>query len=125
MADELATTYEKCVHFRGIQNPCGAGVALDTVKDTSGPGPYRWPCLQLIGRPLCRTTCPARRLMTEAEQAAESATIDAAVKAAMASLTAGKCHECSAPIEPSKVVGRCRYASCGHRVGQVESSEEP
>ena len=42
----------------------------------------------------------------------------------MTALAAGKCHICGADAEPSKVVGRCRYAACGHRIGQVGGDTE-
>jgi len=34
-----------------------------------------------------------------------------------------KCHICEAPIEPSTIVGRCKYGACGHRIGQVARGE--
>lgn len=121
---ELAKTFQECRHFRGVQNPCGTGVDLKSVRDDSG-GPYRWPCLQLVGLSVCKTECASRSLLTAEELAERDRENDAAVTKALAQLSTGKCHECGAQIEPSQVVGRCKYASCGHRIGQVlDESEE-
>ena len=62
---ELAT----CRHFNGIQNEtCRAGVRLSEMRDATGPGMARWPCL---GE--CAKTCAKRELRTEAEIDAEEA----------------------------------------------------
>lgn len=45
-----------------------------------------------------------------------------AIKAALDNLAAGRCPTCGAPVEPSTVIGRCAYASCGHLIGQVAPS---
>jgi hypothetical protein len=43
---EVLAEMRRCVHFTGIQHPtCKAGVDYKTVRDSSGKGPYRWPCL--------------------------------------------------------------------------------
>lgn len=34
-------------------------------------------------------------------------------------MAAGKCPTCGGDVEPSRRVGRCLYAACGHRLGQV------
>lgn len=118
---------EECRHFTGIQHPtCGAGVDYKAVRDASQPGPYRWPCLTLIGREPATTTCGLRSLLTREEHAAREKEIEAICAKAAADVAAGRCHVCGGGIEPSRVVGRCRYAACGHRVGQVlDESEEP
>ena len=121
---ELAKTYERCIYFRGIQNPCEAGVPLESVKDTS-QRPYQWPCVQIAGGPVCKTTCEKRVLMTPEQHAAEEREIAEAVAKYDASLKAGKCPECGKPVEPTSISGRCRYAACGHRLGQVDVYDWP
>jgi hypothetical protein len=41
-----------------------------------------------------------------------------------AALAENKCPHCGAPLKPTQHIGRCLYASCGHRVGQVDSGDE-
>lgn len=111
---------DTCKHFTGIQHDtCAAGVAYSSVRDSSKPGPYRWPCLR---NP--ELSCSKREFPTQAEAEASEAEVRAAIDKAVADIAAGKCHVCGADAEPSKVVGRCRYAACGHRIGQV-ATEEP
>lgn len=110
---------DKCRHFNGIQHKtCDVGVAYLSVRDSSQPGPYRWPCVE-TGNDVAATVCPNRSLLTQQEHADFAAQIEAAWAKACAALEAGKCHICGAAIEPSTVVGRCKYAACGHRIGQV------
>jgi hypothetical protein len=116
---KTASNYEKCRHFCGIQNVCGAGIDPRTVRDESEPGPYRWPCLQFIGRPAASDTCPKREWMTAEEHAAHETETRQAFSKAEAAIAAGKCHECGRDIEPSRIVGKCKYGACGHRIGQV------
>jgi hypothetical protein len=113
----------RCRHFRGIQNVCMAGVDPKSVRDTGPPGPYRWPCLTLIGRSRAETVCPSRQLMTPEDFDAEEDEITAAVVRATKAIGAGHCPACGAKIEPSRIVGRCKYAACGHRLGQVATPE--
>lgn len=114
----------KCKHFTGIHKKrCRLGIAYTDVRDTSGSGPYSWPCVATT-RP-CRTTCERREFFTEEEVAANVDEIESALSAAMAALESGKCHHCGAPIEPSVVVGRCKYGACGHRIGQVARGDAP
>lgn len=115
---------DKCKHFRGIQRQCHAGIDPMTLRDVSQKGPARWPCLRLIGSDAATTTCAARELMTIAEHDAEEDEIIAAVNAHLAKLAKGECPECGNLIEPSRIIGRCKYAACGHRVGQVATGEE-
>ncbi len=114
----VARQRETCIHFTGLQNKvCEAGVDYASMRDVSGPGMACWPCLG--GHRPCATACPKRELHNE-EQAREFVTrVDQAIEAAFARVDAGLCHECSEPIEPSRVVGRCRYGACGHRIGQA------
>jgi hypothetical protein len=49
---------------------------------------------------------------------------EARVEALLARLAAGRCPTCDKPIEPSKVIGRCRYGACGHRIGQVATGAD-
>lgn len=114
-----AATYEKCRHFCGIQNVCGAGIDPKTVRDASQPGPYRWPCLQLIGCAPASDTCPKREWMTAEEHAGEERKLREAAGREIQLVADGKCPTCGRAIEPSRLVGRCKYGACGHRIGQV------
>lgn len=116
--------YHRCRFFNGIQHDkCEAGVRYRDVRDETS-GPNRWPCLRLIGQRECATECAKRSLLSADELRAERDEIEAAVRRVVAALKAGKCHVCGADIEPSQVVGRCKYAACGHRIGQVASDED-
>jgi len=110
---------DKCRHFTGIQHKtCAAGVAYDLVRDVSESGPARWPCLETkTGR--CVDNCPKRSLLSQEEHVEHYRQLDAAVDEMLAKVAAGKCHVCGADAEPSKIVGRCKYAACGHRIGQA------
>jgi hypothetical protein len=120
----VAKHYQRCVHFCGIQKVCNAGVAPKSVRDESQSGPYRWPCLSLIGREEATTTCALRRIMTAAELAAEEAEIVAACDKFEADLKADRCPHCQTPIQAREVRGRCEYAlPCSHRIGQVAQPE--
>lgn len=114
----LLVYLDKCRHFTGIQHEaCAVAVPYADVRDPTMPGRYRWPCLDTgRGAP---DTCSRRSLLTQEEHAAEYAEINAAVDRMLAANADGKCHVCGEVIEPSKVVGRCRYGACGHRIGQV------
>lgn len=115
---------DKCRHFNGIQHgKCEAGIVYLSVRDASGGGPYRWPCLSPGGKEPATTTCPQRSLLTQEEHAAWERRIEERWAELEAALVAGKCHVCGADIEPSRIVGRCKYASCGHRLGQVDETE--
>lgn len=114
----LAVYRDKCRHFNGIQHTtCEAGVEYALVRDASQPGPYRWPCLESHG--VATTVCPERSLLTQEEHAAFEAEIEARWAEIASALEAGKCPVCEADVEPSRIVGRCKYAACGHRLGQV------
>jgi hypothetical protein len=113
---------EKCRHFNGIQHDCcDAGVSYKSVRDGSAKGPYRWPCNTVMdqGRGPAVTVCERRSLLTQDEHAQQETELRAAVDRALSAVAAGKCHVCGADAEPSTVVRRCRYAACGHRIGQV------
>ncbi len=114
----------RCVHFRGIQNFCAAGIDPSTVRAPRvPPAPMAtFPCLD-IGHP-CSTTCGARRMMDEEELAAEERAIQAAVAKMITDDAAGLCHVCQGAIKRRERVGRCEYARpCGHRLGQVGGDE--
>jgi len=113
----------KCRHFIGIQHKnCKAGVEMASVRDVSQPGMARWPCLTLDANKAATTVCPKRELMTAEDLAERRKNLLEAVVTFAQALHEGKCPECGAPIEPKKIEGRCVYASCGHRLGQIESA---
>jgi hypothetical protein len=117
----------KCRFFIGIQHElCEAGVKMSEMRDVSQPGMARWPCVTFDPDKAATIVCPKRVLMTKEEHEAEVAMLYAAADRFATAVAAGKCPHCGADIEPSKIVGRCRYAACGHRVGQVDDgTEEP
>ncbi len=123
--EPVKTETAKCIHFKGIQNICRAGVNPMTVRDTGKPGIAVWPCLSRAGSRACDTTCDKQRIMTPEEREAEDAEIDAAVAVFMKDLAEGRCPSCRAVVEKREQVGRCQYARpCGHRLGQVGGEEE-
>ena len=120
---QLPVFNDKCRHFTGIQHKtCAAGVKYMDVRDSSRPGPYRWPCISM--GETATTECAQRSLLTQEEHAARYAEIEAAVAEAVAKMNRGECHVCGKPVEPSRVIGRCKYGACGHRQGQVASGDE-
>lgn len=115
---------DKCIHFRGIQNVCAAGVDPRTVRDASGPGVARWPCLTLIGKEPATTVCPHRRPMTPEDHAEQERRIMAAVEKFERDIKDGICPHCGNPMLERRVVGRCEYAEpCGHRLGQLKGDD--
>ncbi len=125
MADQLARKFvAECRFFTGIQNvACEAGVQYRSVRDASGDGPFRWPCLTLTlsGRP-CTTTCPKRSTWTAEEARAKAEESEAHTVEFLRKLGAGICPTCNATVEKKRQVDRCVYADpCGHRLyqGQV------
>jgi len=67
-AKQRAKRLATCRHFTGIMNEkCAAGVTYRDVRDTSGPGMAKWPCLG--GE--CAKSCDKRAPTTEAEVRAE------------------------------------------------------
>lgn len=109
----------KCVHFCGIQKPCDAGIDPKTVRDSSRPGPYRWPCLTLPGEKPATTECASFRAQTAEEIAEEQAAIDAAIAQVVKREKSGECIHCGKPITRRRQVDKCMYADpCGHRQGQ-------
>jgi hypothetical protein len=115
----MSTVYrDKCRHFTGIQHKtCKAGVAYEDVRDKNGPALGVMPCID-VGKG-CPDTCPQRSLLTQEEHAARESALKERAKEIVALLAAGKCHVCQGDIEPSRIVGHCKYGACGHRIGQV------
>lgn len=100
-----------CIHFRGIQHAtCLAGVEMAPLRDASGPGLARWPCLPTLhrGRP-CATSCASFRAITEEEAAAEMEAVDAMI----ADIKAGMSPCCKAPLTgPAKGPGVRHCSAC-------------
>ena len=116
----------ECKHFTGIQNDCcKAGIEYSSVRDISGPGMARWPCLHMVNRDPATTVCPKRQDKSSEDWDREEAALSEALSRFDESIAAGKCAACGADAEPSRVIGRCRYAACGHRMGQVDTGDEP
>lgn len=114
---------DKCRFFNGIQHGCcKAGLRYKDVELHADEHPrVRLPCADFGLSPDVRipNTCPARSFYSQEEHAAIEAEHKAAVERFLATLRAGKCPSCGSDIEPSRIVGRCKYAACGHRIGQV------
>lgn len=114
---------DRCRHFNGIQHKtCLAGVRYEDVKEKKTSGPSAWPCID-TGHG-CPDTCPQRSFLTQEEHAARDAEISGFIARVVAAHADGKCHVCGKDIEPSTIVGRCKYAACGHRLGQVATQPE-
>jgi hypothetical protein len=114
---------EKCAHFSGIQNICGAGIDPVSVRDSSHAGPYRWPCITLNKRRAV-TTCPSYRELTSAEIEAEEAEFRTAFAKMNERTKRGECNACGVKTTAVRQDGRCVYAEpCGHRLGQGDASQ--
>lgn len=86
---------QKCRHFRGIQHKtCEAGVETAPLRDTSGPGMARWPCIRIASEREATTSCPSRSLLSQEEIAAEHSMLMRAMDDAIA----GKCPQCGATL---------------------------
>lgn len=73
--NRLAQIMDRCRHFTGVQHDtCEAGVAYASVRDTSQPGPYRWPCFAKNG---ATTSCALVNRPTREEAEAEEAAFKA------------------------------------------------
>lgn len=123
LRDQIA---DRCVHFTGIQcDECKAGVRYEDVRDPDAR-PYRLPCFRSdlfeTGQPA--PSCASQRFPTDAEVDAEVAEMNAELDRHLAQLAAGTCPVCGGSIEPSRIVGRCKYGACGHRIGQVATESE-
>ena len=123
---KLTMYRDECRHFNGIglggqAKRCDAGVDYRAL--VGGPA-LGWACrIPCLDEPTA-VRCDRRELLTQAEHTERHAKMDAAVTAALARLGAGNCPTCGKTIEPSAVVGRCRYGACGHRIGQVLQPDE-
>lgn len=104
---------QACRYFRGIQfDTCKAGVAMESVRRPL-------PCLPLAPDRPAPDTCPKREWMTDEDHEARDREFAAAVERLRKLGEQGLCHVCEKPIEPSRIVGKCKYGACGHRIGQV------
>lgn len=107
-----------CRHFTGIQNDtCEAGIDYVSVRDDSGPGMYKWPCISSKG---CQTSCVSFAHYTEEEIAEREREVLEALTAFdrfMAHKT-DVCPHCGKVVNSLRKVGRCVYGSCGCRMWQ-------
>jgi len=108
-----------CVHFRGIQHDtCLAGVVVRSVRVVPEKGPYRLPCLPVIGGGDIPNNCEQRRYPTAEEVAADHAMWERA----FAAFAAGKSPCCDAPLESR---GTARFCSkCREFVGRECGAED-
>lgn len=112
-----------CRHFNGAHRKvCDVGI---NYRDEFFSRKLNLPCHhgpKFAGREM--GTCGKCEYETQEDANARwQALIDAA-DAFERNITEGRCPVCGAPIEPSQIVCRCKYASCGHRLGQV-ATEDP
>ena len=109
---------ETCRYFNGIQHKrCEAGAEYANLRRDRAT---RLPCIDLpLDSDVPMASCELRSLFTYEEHEVRDREVNAIAAKAIADVASGKCHVCGADIEPSKVVGRCKYAACGHRIGQV------
>jgi len=130
---DIAAEMLRCKHFTGIHyRECRAGVVYMQVRDTSGPGMAKFPCLSL-SRPglhgsaqvrAATTVCEKRELPTRAE--AEAIVDERARRIAefTRELRLGVCTVCKASPSAWEQSGSCIYAvPCGHRVGQGDAKK--
>lgn len=117
-----------CKHFRGIQHAtCLAGVRMADVRDSSGPGPYRWPCLVSVRTSKtepCRTTCAKFEALT-AEEACDQ--LEALIRASDA-VARQECPVCGGKLTVREIAGRARVSICpthGEVARGCRISEEP
>lgn len=115
---------QECRHFRGIQRKCGAGLHPSSYRDSSQPGPYRWPCLTLLDNTPAITVCNSRDLLTPEEHDEREDRMMQAVREYEAKIARGECPECGKMTHPTRVIGRCLYSDCGHRLGQISLPED-
>lgn len=122
--ERRAMRLSKCQHFTGIRHKtCEAGVCYAEVRDSSQPGPLRWPCLTLAGK-AATTMCAKYEATTPEQLAEEDAEIEALVHRVVTNRANGLCIACSKP-STFEVVGPCEYARpCGHRQGNVNAGGE-
>ena len=115
---------DRCEHFNGLMNDqCDAGVAYESVKDTSTK-PSGFPCLKWEDRPACTTTCGQATFLTDEQAQAQADEITARARAWMEREAAGFCGQCDQQVERKAQVGRCIYNEpCGCRVGQGRLSQ--
>ena len=112
----------RCRFFNGMQHDvCEAGVRYQDVRDPDAR-PVRLACFKhdefRTGSPL--PPCAKREWLTPEEVDAELAESKAAVDQMMRRLSEDLCPHCGGPGKPRRMVGRCAYAPCGHRIGQVK-----
>jgi hypothetical protein len=122
--DDDEIVLDRCVHFNGLHHDrCKAGVHILSVRDISGPRPYRWPCITFVGKPACVTTCASFRAETQEERDAARAKARVAVEQHLRKLADRQCPTCNTPIGELRQEGRCVYAEpCGHRIGQGDAA---
>lgn len=131
MSARLPVYRDECRFFNGVgldhDKCCEAGVNYRAL--VGGPD-HGWvrriPCLEGT-KALPRidpVDCSKRVLMTQEEHAQREKETREIIDEALAKMARGECPHCGKPSEPSKVVGRCRYAACGHRLGQVADGAE-
>jgi hypothetical protein len=112
-----------CAYFRGVQHAtCLAGVEMKTVRDGSGKGPYRWPCLPpMMPGQVCSTTCRKFQAQTVEEYEEEERKIAEAIHRVGRLTKEGRCYVCEAEVDDTKQSGHCVYLlPCGHRYGQAK-----
>lgn len=108
-----------CIHFNGIQRKvCEAKISYISVRDTTQPGRYRWPCLRSDN---ATTTCSKCHYYSKKEAIIKATEMDKSIKEYENKLKNNKiCPHCGKKIVKKQKIDRCLYAvPCGHRLGQI------
>lgn len=114
----------ECRHFNGIQHDrCKAGVQYRSVCDLKVQS---LPCHEkpFLNRPFA--TCEQCSYLTPEELIAREAELKTQIAEFLEKEAAGICPHCGRNANPMRIIGRCKYTACGHRLGQVSTDyDEP
>jgi hypothetical protein len=120
--DQVSREMQRCRHFNGIQHKCcEAGVNYMSVRDTSGKGLAKFPCLTLKDGH-ATTTCSKRDLPSRQDAEAIVDQREASIAAFLKKSCLGICGTCDSESTDWRQHGDCIYSvPCGHRVGQGDA----
>lgn len=109
----------QCRHFTGIHREvCAIGIRYDSLRDASGPGMAKWPCIVLSREP-AKTNCIYLSRWTAEESAAMFEEDRRRIDEALSNLASDICPQCKTPVTTKRQVGPCVYGDpCGHRLYQ-------
>lgn len=121
--DSMSDLHRKsCRHFTGTaEETCAKGVNYMSVRDTSGEGMARFPCLGAGNWRPCNTTCESFELYTKEELDEQDREVAAILLSLMdfEKRVTEDCPHCGKHVDRLDQVGRCVYARpCNCRVWQ-------